>query len=61
LASASAHLNGKDVGFDAADEESCDTLDEDDHGMVNLNWWESENLGIQWDFLTPVTVESNLR
>jgi len=38
LASASAHLNGKDIGFDAADEESCDTLDEDDHGMVDLNW-----------------------
>lgn len=40
LSSTSAHINGKDVRFDAADEESgSDTLDdEDDHAMVDLNW-----------------------
>jgi hypothetical protein len=36
LASASAHLNGKDIRFDAVDEESCNTLDEDNHGYSGI-------------------------
>jgi hypothetical protein len=38
LESAIEHVDGKDVGFDVVHEESSDTLDEDDHAMVDLNW-----------------------
>ena len=38
LESAFTHVDGKDIGFDVEHEESSDTLDENDHAMVDLNW-----------------------